>query len=101
MSRTPAGVPRAMRRLGTDLATWRRIRRLTVEELSQRSGVGIATITRLEGGQGAPLEHVMRVAAALGVGEVLATALTPRNVLARSTPVTSRNPPAPKVPPKA
>ncbi|MBT0768135.1 helix-turn-helix transcriptional regulator [Kineosporia sp. J2-2] len=86
MTRSPTGVPRAMRRLGTDLATWRRIRRLTVEELSQRSGVGIATITRLEAGRGATLEHVMRVAAALGVGEVLATALTPRNVLARSTP---------------
>ncbi|GAB6901559.1 hypothetical protein JCM9957A_46490 [Kineosporia succinea] len=79
-----------MRRLGTDLATWRRIRRLTVEELSQRSGVGVATITRLEAGRGAPLEHVLRVAAALGVGEVLATALTPRNVLARSTPAPPR-----------
>lgn len=75
-----------MRRLGTDLATWRRIRRLTVEELSERSGVGVATINRLEGGQGAPLEHVLRVASALGVGEVLATALTPRNVLARANP---------------
>lgn len=80
-----------MRRLGSDLATWRRIRRLSVAELSERSGVGIATITRLEAGQGAPLEHVLRVASALGVGEVLATALTPRNVLARSSPP---NPPA-------
>jgi transcriptional regulator with XRE-family HTH domain len=75
-----------MRRLGADLATWRRIRRLSVEELSERSGVGVATITRLEAGQGAPLEHVLSVASALGVGEVLATALTPRNVLARATP---------------
>lgn len=75
-----------MRRLGTDLATWRRIRRLTVEELSERSEVGVATINRLEAGQGAPLEHVLKVASALGVGEVLATALTPRNVLARATP---------------
>lgn len=75
-----------MRRLGRDLATWRRLRRLTVEELSRRSGVGVATITRLESGQGAPLEHVLRVASALGVGEVLATALTPRNVLARVAP---------------
>jgi transcriptional regulator with XRE-family HTH domain len=75
-----------MRRLGTDLATWRRIRRLTVEELSERSEVGVATINRLEAGQGAPLEHVLRVASALGVGEVLATALTPRNVLARANP---------------
>lgn len=75
-----------MRRLGTDLATWRRIRKLTVEELSQRSGVGIATITRLEAGRGAPLEHVLRVASALGVVEVLATSLAPRNILARGTP---------------
>ena len=77
-----------MRRLGSDLATWRRIRRLSVEELSQKSGVGVATITRLEAGLGAPLEHVFSVASALGVAEVLATALTPRNVLARATPPT-------------
>ena len=88
VTRPSAGVPRALRRLGTDLATWRRIRKLTVEELSQRSGVGVATITRLEAGQGAPLEHVFRVASVLGVAEVLATALTPRNVLARATPPT-------------
>ncbi len=75
-----------MRRLGADLATWRRIRKLSIDELSQRSGVGIATITRLEAGQGAPLEHVFRIASVLGVAEVLATALTPRNVLARATP---------------
>jgi len=90
-----------MRRLGSDLATWRRIRRLSVEDLSRRCGVGVATITRLEAGQGAPLEHVLRVASALGVGEVLATALTPRNVLARVAPGPPRTPhprPAPEPP---
>jgi len=83
-----------MRRLGSDLATWRRLRKLSVEELSERSEVGVETIKRLEAGKGAPLEHVLRVASALGVGEVLATALTPRNVLARANPPSPPSPPA-------
>jgi transcriptional regulator with XRE-family HTH domain len=76
-SRTPTVVSRSMRKLGTDLATWRKLRQLTVAEVADRAGIGVATVARLEAGQGATLENVMRVTRALGVLEVLTDALDP------------------------
>jgi transcriptional regulator with XRE-family HTH domain len=66
-----------MRRLGQDLATWRKLRRLTVAEVADRAGVGTRTVTRLESGEGAALENVLRVARALGVLDEISASLDP------------------------
>ena len=55
--RTPVAVARALDGLGRDLTTWRKL--------------------RLEGGQGASVENLLRVARALGVLELLTKALDP------------------------
>ena len=76
-SRTPVAVTRALRDLGEDLATWRKLRRLTMAEVAERAGVGVNTVQRLEKGEGATLENVLRVARALGVLEALTASLDP------------------------
>jgi transcriptional regulator with XRE-family HTH domain len=75
--RTPAAVSRAVSRVGEDLGTWRKLRRLTAAEVADRAGVGVNTVLRLEKGDGATLENVFRVARALGVLDLLAAALDP------------------------
>lgn len=77
VSRTPAPVARSLRQVGEHLATWRRLRDLTAAEVADRAGVGVSTVLRLERGQGATLENLLRVARALGVLDSLATALDP------------------------
>jgi len=74
---TPVSVSRALRQMGSDLATWRKLRQLTVEEVADRAGVGRSTVLRLEGGKGSSLENLLRVARALGVLESLAGAADP------------------------
>lgn len=76
-TRTPSVVSRVLTRIGQDLATWRRLRRLTVAEVADRAGVGVSTVTRLENGEGANLENLLRVARALGVLDLIAAALDP------------------------
>jgi transcriptional regulator with XRE-family HTH domain len=77
VSRTPAAVSRSMRKLGEDLNTWRKLRRLTVNEVADRAGVGKTTVLRLEAGGGSTLENLLRVARALGVLDSLTGALDP------------------------
>ena len=77
VGRTPIPVIRAVRRMGADLATWRKLRQLTIAEVADRAGVGRSTVLRLEAGQGASLENLLRVARALGVLESLSGALDP------------------------
>lgn len=57
---TPRPVGRAMQRIGQDLATWRKLRRLTVAEVADRAGISESTPGRLENGRGASLENVSR-----------------------------------------
>lgn len=76
-TRTPATVTRAMRRLGEDLATWRRLRRLTAAQVADRAGVSRHTVMRLEKGAGASLENALRVARALGMLDSIAASLDP------------------------
>ena len=76
-SRTPAPVSRSLSKLGGDISTWRKLRRLTAAEVADRAGVGVNTVLRLENGDGATLENVLRVARALGVLEALTDALDP------------------------
>jgi transcriptional regulator with XRE-family HTH domain len=73
----PAPVKRAMGELGEDLATWRRLRNLTIAQVAERADVARGVVVKLEAGGGTTLESVLRVARALGVLDSLATSLDP------------------------
>jgi transcriptional regulator with XRE-family HTH domain len=76
-SRTPGAVVGGQRRIGEDLATWRRLRRLTAAQVADRAGISRHTVMRLENGEGASLENVLRIARALGVLDSLVASLDP------------------------
>ncbi len=73
----PVAVSRALREVGESIATWRRLRDLTVLEVSDRAGVGLSTLQRLERGQGGTMESFLRVARALGVMDEVVRAVDP------------------------
>lgn len=75
--KTPIVVANSMRRMGEDLTTWRRLRRLTASQVADRAGVSRHTVMRVENGEGASMENVLRIARALGVLDLLAAALDP------------------------
>ena len=74
---TPAAVRRALSELAEDIRTWRRLRNLTMEQVANRAGVSRSVVSNLENGGGATLENTLRVARALGILDVLASALDP------------------------
>jgi transcriptional regulator with XRE-family HTH domain len=76
-STTPIAVTSGLRRIGEELATWRRLRRLTAAQVADRAGISRHTVMRLEHGDGASMESVLRVARALGVLDSLVVALDP------------------------
>ena len=76
-SRTPIAVANGQRRIGEDLATWRRLRRLTAAQVADRAGISRYTVMRLENGEGATMEKLLRVARALGVLDQLVGAVDP------------------------
>jgi transcriptional regulator with XRE-family HTH domain len=73
---TPLPISRALTTMGQHLATWRRLRQLTAEQVADRAGVARTTVVALEGGQGT-LENTLRVARALGVLDLLVRAIDP------------------------
>jgi transcriptional regulator with XRE-family HTH domain len=77
VTRTPVAVAGAQRRIGEQLATWRKLRQLTAAQVADRAGISRYTVMRLENGEGASLENLLRVARALGVLDLLAAALDP------------------------
>ena len=76
-ARTPAVVTSGLLSIGGDLATWRRLRRLTVAQVADRAGVSRYTVMRLENGEGASVENLLRIARALGVLDSLVATLNP------------------------
>jgi transcriptional regulator with XRE-family HTH domain len=76
-SRTPVAVANGQRRIGEDLGTWRRLRRLTAAQVADRAGISRYTVMRLENGEGATMENLLRVARALGVLDQLVEAVDP------------------------
>jgi len=76
-SRTPIAVANGQRRIGEDLAAWRRLRRLTAVQVADRAGISRYTVMRLENGEGATMENLLRVARALGVLDQLVEAVDP------------------------
>lgn len=76
-SPTPPPVRRAMSRIGSDLASWRKLRELTAAEVAERAGLSVNTVARLEAGDGATLENTLRVARALGILDPVTGAFDP------------------------
>lgn len=75
---TPIPVRRALRSIGEDVSTWRRLQRVTAAEVASRAGVARTTVSRLENGSGAvSLENVLRILRAIGLLESLVSALDP------------------------
>ena len=67
-----------MRDIGTHLAAWRRLRKLTLVQVAERAGISVPTVRSIEGATGSPsMENVLRVARALGVLDPVATAMDP------------------------
>ena len=74
---TPRAVSTALSEIGEHLASWRRLRRLTIAEVADRAGLSLGTIQRIEAGSGATLENLLRVARVLGVLDLLTGQLDP------------------------
>ncbi len=75
---TPLPVQRALRQLGEDIVTWRKLQRLTAAQVADRAGVSPKTLRSLEHGDGSiSLENTLRIARALGLLDKLASALDP------------------------
>lgn len=74
----PPAVRRATRRLAESVVAWRKLKGLTQAQLADRAGIGLATLARLERGEGGlSLENLLKVLRALGVLESVLTALDP------------------------
>jgi transcriptional regulator with XRE-family HTH domain len=75
---TPVPVQIALRDIGHDLATWRRLRGLTAAQVAERAGITRVTLRNIESGKGTvSLENTFRVARALGILDSLAKASDP------------------------
>lgn len=78
LHRAPSPVRRALRGVGDDLSTWRKLRGLTQAQLADRAGISRDTLVRLERGDGGvSMEKLLRVLRVLGILDSLSTALDP------------------------
>ena len=68
-TRTPVPVVGAQRRIGEQLATWRKLRQLTAAQVAERAGISRYTVMRLENGEGASGD-TQRPGRALGGSEL-------------------------------
>jgi transcriptional regulator with XRE-family HTH domain len=66
-----------MRELGQHLVVWRKLRGLTAAQVADRADISRGTLSKLERGEGANLEVVLRVARALGIMDPLIKAADP------------------------
>ena len=76
-TKTPVAVASGLRRMGEQLATWRKLRQLTAAQVADRAGISRYTVMRLENGEGASMENLLRIARVLGVLDNLVAALDP------------------------
>ena len=61
-TRTPRRVERAAAELGENVRTWRKLLSLTADELSERAGISVPALRRIEtGNPGVSFESVARV----------------------------------------
>jgi transcriptional regulator with XRE-family HTH domain len=76
--RTPPAVGRAQRKLSDSVASWRKLRGLTQAQLAERANLSRGVVRRLETGDGGvSVENLLRVLRALGIQDLLVTALDP------------------------
>lgn len=74
----PPALGRALRSLGEDVGTWRKLRSLTQAQLADRSNVSRNTLNRLENGDGGvSTENLLRILRGLGILEVFSRAIDP------------------------
>lgn len=74
----PHRVVRAAEELGEHLRTWRKLQRLTIEQVAERAGVTRNTVSRLEHGDpSVGIDVVLNVARALGVLDQLVRSIDP------------------------
>lgn len=76
----PRPVERALRRLGQDISTARRMRRLSQEDLAQRIGTSLSTVRRMEDGYpGTALHTFLRALQVLGRLEAMVKVMAMEN----------------------
>ena len=76
--KVPPPVGRALRSLGDDVLTWRKLRGLTQAQLADRSDVSRGTLHRLEKGDGGvTAENLLRILRGLGILDSLSRGLDP------------------------
>ncbi|QTC88424.1 helix-turn-helix domain-containing protein [Brevundimonas pondensis] len=80
MAEAETNLIRRARVLGERLAAQRLSRNLTQRQLSEDAGVGINTLRRLEAGENASLDTLLRVMDALGLGDRIETLAPPVDV---------------------
>lgn len=77
-TRTPRRVSAASTQVGANVQTWRKLLRLTAEELADRAGISVPTLRRIETGHpGVAFESVARVLLILGQLEPVVQATDP------------------------
>ncbi|MBO9355989.1 helix-turn-helix domain-containing protein [Bordetella petrii] len=76
----PRPVERALHRLGQDISTARRMRRLSQEDLAQRIGTSLSTVRRMEDGYpGTALHTFLRALQVLGRLEAVVQVMAMEN----------------------
>ena len=76
----PRPVERVLRRLGQDISTARRMRRMSQDDLAQRIGTSLSTIRRMEDGYpGTALHTFLRALHVLGRLDALADVMRVEN----------------------
>ena len=80
MAEAETNLVRRARVLGERLAAQRLSRNLTQRQLSEDAGIGINTLRRLEAGENASLDTLLRVMDALGLGDRIETLAPPVDV---------------------
>jgi transcriptional regulator with XRE-family HTH domain len=75
---TPLAVTRALRAIGTHVADWRKLQRLTAAQVAERAGISRDTLRAIEQGKGtASTENLLRVLRILGILDGVVTAADP------------------------
>ena len=74
---TPPPVSRALRTLGRNVATQRKLLGLTAKMVAERAGTTPATLSKLENGEGTSLEITLRVLRVLGLMDAAVGATDP------------------------
>src|SRR5699024_7578583 len=73
----PLALKKGLADFGEHFSEWRRLQNLSVAMVAERSNVSESTIARLERGDGASLENILRIARTLGILEHIVNATDP------------------------